>query len=426
MSKHEVKRLNVELKKTQAEYDMILKTLKTTEYNRDENPATYTTDELTVARAINNAILCMKLHQLFCENHNPVLQDALRLQCNKDGSSKINSFDFPSYYAKMLESFQKIMNNNTIEVGLQTIDILVEAIQGPCKANQKAMVQEKIFDSCREYIASFEKEADLELLQITSDEDIQGVQEFKCKIMELLVSLIEGEVDLEIMSQMAFSLDIGVLKERMLKVYKNFVAEVRGMSADEVDVNNVSLLQVMRQMDRFAFDSTIQECFQIYILFNSMNDTLEDQKDILKMENFSMSQRKALEFVKHNTARIEVKVRGKLQRVYFPIKPECRELSVGLRDQFNEGIDRTSQKSKVDGLMDTVPDLLDEMEANWELKEALLPITPQFLQQLKDMSTYVGLMINCLYLIFATRDYHYREPYIEEWVVSSIEYLGYI
>lgn len=97
---------------------MIEKTLKTTEYNRDENPATYTTDELTVARAINNAKLCMRLHQLFCENHNPTLQDALRVQTNKDGSAKINSFDFPSYYSKVLESFQKIMNNNTIEVGL--------------------------------------------------------------------------------------------------------------------------------------------------------------------------------------------------------------------------------------------------------------------------------------------------------------------
>ena len=73
MGKAQLKQLNLELKKTQAEYEMILKTLKTTDYNRDENPATYTTDELTVARAIKNALLCMKLHQLFCENHNPRL-----------------------------------------------------------------------------------------------------------------------------------------------------------------------------------------------------------------------------------------------------------------------------------------------------------------------------------------------------------------
>lgn len=62
----------------------------------------------------------------------------------------------------------------------------------------------------------------------------------------------------------------------MLTVYKNFVAEVRDKeSGDDVDVNNVSLVQVMKDMSRTAFDNTIKEAFQIFILFNSMNDTLD-------------------------------------------------------------------------------------------------------------------------------------------------------
>lgn len=77
--------------------------LKDTEYDPNENPATYTTDELTVARAVNDCFLCMKLHQLFCENHNLVLQNTLNSQCNEDGKIKQNSFDFPTFYAKMLE-----------------------------------------------------------------------------------------------------------------------------------------------------------------------------------------------------------------------------------------------------------------------------------------------------------------------------------
>ena len=80
MKEREIKRLgkankstNLELKKTQAELKTIDDEIAVTEYNRDENPETYTTDELTVARAIRNAILIMKMHQLFCENHNPTL-----------------------------------------------------------------------------------------------------------------------------------------------------------------------------------------------------------------------------------------------------------------------------------------------------------------------------------------------------------------
>ena len=90
--------------------------LKETEYV-DENPATYTTDELTVARALRGVVRCMKLHQLFCENHNQTLQNTLRQQLNEDGKPKNNSFNFPTCYAKMLEQFQKIFNENTADVG---------------------------------------------------------------------------------------------------------------------------------------------------------------------------------------------------------------------------------------------------------------------------------------------------------------------
>ena len=67
-----------ELHKSELEVKMIEEDLKDTEYDKEENPANYTTDELTVARAINNMTLCMKLHQLFCENHNLNLQNTLR------------------------------------------------------------------------------------------------------------------------------------------------------------------------------------------------------------------------------------------------------------------------------------------------------------------------------------------------------------
>ena len=36
--------------------------LKETEFDTDENPATYTTDEFTVTRAVRDLTLCMKLH----------------------------------------------------------------------------------------------------------------------------------------------------------------------------------------------------------------------------------------------------------------------------------------------------------------------------------------------------------------------------
>ena len=45
---------------------------------------------------------------------------------------------------------------------------------------------------------------------------------------------------------------------------------------------------------------------------------------------------------------------------------------------------------------------------------------------LKDFSTMVGLLINSVYLSFANRKYHYKQLDIADWVVNTIEILGYI
>lgn len=49
--------------------------------------------------------LCLKIMQLFCENHNPTLQDTLRDQFNIDGKLKNNSIDFITTMAKIYEQF---------------------------------------------------------------------------------------------------------------------------------------------------------------------------------------------------------------------------------------------------------------------------------------------------------------------------------
>lgn len=89
------------------------------------------------------------------------------------------------------------------------------------------MVQAKIFDSSREYISGFETE--IEHLGFVEQEDIDGLQEYKQKVVTLLVSLLEGEVDMEIMNRMAFSLDMSVIKERLLTVFIEFACDLLGL-----------------------------------------------------------------------------------------------------------------------------------------------------------------------------------------------------
>lgn len=61
------------MKKARADKRMLEEEIPETDYNSDENPANYNTNDLTVARAFNDLTLLMKMHQLFCENHNQTL-----------------------------------------------------------------------------------------------------------------------------------------------------------------------------------------------------------------------------------------------------------------------------------------------------------------------------------------------------------------
>ena len=143
-------------------------------------------------------------------------------------------------------------------------------------------------DSSREYIAGFDKESDLEHIgfDFESDEDKDSMSEFKQKIVGLLTSLLEGEVDKDIMMRMAFSLDFNVMKERMLKVFVNFAEEL--LDEQGIDVRDVSLNRLNKRLNKESFDGNIAEAFEIYILMHSLADSIPEAEDHLERSRFSI------------------------------------------------------------------------------------------------------------------------------------------
>jgi hypothetical protein len=143
-------------------------------------------------------------------------------------------------------------------------------------------------------------------------------------------------------------------------------------------------------------------------------------------ESFTTEQWKANEFIRANMGRIEINVNNNIQRVYFPVRPVCRFLSPKAKENLMNSVDRESNATKVSGLMKAVPDLMDEMKHNENLTKMFIEITPKRLTDLKDVSTIIGLLINFLFLSFARKKFHYREPDIDDWVIEVIEILGII
>jgi len=70
--------------------------------------------------------------------------------------------------------------------------------------------------------------------------------------------------------------------------------------------------------------------------------------------------------------------------------------------------------------------LIDEMNHNEDLSKQTIKVTPERLMALKDFSSVIGLIMNMTFLFFAERIYHYKNLYVPEWAIDTIEYLGYI
>lgn len=112
------------------------------------------------------------------------------------------------------------------------------------------------------------------------DDISEVLDEFISKIATLLVSLCEGEQDLEILNKMAFSLQIDDLKERLVNVFGVFLHKLKlypinhlepGQTPEHTPLNQVSkakdnnclseisINKIKNRIQKDSFEGCIQE-----------------------------------------------------------------------------------------------------------------------------------------------------------------------
>lgn len=94
--------------------------------------------------------------------------------------------------------------------------------------------------------------------------------------MKLLLSIIEGPIDNEIMKTITVSLDdFLVVMERLNYVYHKFVTEVLNLDPEQVDLEDIQ-----EEISKESFDNEgIQEGFDIFILIRTLADCNPPVKD---------------------------------------------------------------------------------------------------------------------------------------------------
>ena len=100
------------------------------------------------------------------------------------------------------------------------------------------------------------------------------------------MSLLEGEIDMDIMNRMAVSMDFKVMKERMVNVFTAFAREI--LQQDNINFKELNINKISNKLKKDSLDSNVAEAFEIYILMHSLADSIKEAENNLNRDQFTI------------------------------------------------------------------------------------------------------------------------------------------
>ena len=171
-----------------------------------------------------------RLLQLFCEGHNSTLQNYLRVQ-TQEGRVNGKSFNFIGFASHFFGNLEKFINIHCVELGDQLIEFLIESLQGPCLENQLDLSRNKIVDFVKDFVSLFPSDIDYRRRGFSKETNKQ-IDDIMTKSTTLLISLLEGNNNQEIRSQLCDNLDFKFLKRKLEDQYVSYITEELSLQED--------------------------------------------------------------------------------------------------------------------------------------------------------------------------------------------------
>jgi hypothetical protein len=153
--------------------------------------------------------LLLRFVQLLCEGHNHDLQSYLRFQ--GDNQVSINVIES---ILSIFEELAASVDHGTFDLTLQTINTLIELVQGPCVGNQKFLISQNIGGVITTIFCTTHS-------MLSKDQ----LWNLRNGCVKLLLALQEGHMDLDVMSTLIQSLDMTALVRCMDETFYEWEKE---------------------------------------------------------------------------------------------------------------------------------------------------------------------------------------------------------
>lgn len=164
--------------------------------------------------------------------------------------------------------------------------------------------------------------------------------------------------------------------------------------AFRTQVTNHVILEKNKVRDISASDNEDKEC-------RELNDLIERDVDL---STFNREFKHIIDFYESNRASIEIVYRSRLEKIDFISVPHFSQLEKVRKNEFNQNVDRSSHKIKVNTLITVAPTLFKMTKIVYRAKNIMnyVPIIGACYNNadlIKDMTFYLVLFINLLVFI---------------------------
>lgn len=380
----------------------------------------------------------MRLLQELCENHNQLLQNYLRVQTNSR-----NNHDMINLTILLLEELMKRKSFYHFLIISQCFDTLTEFIQGPCRDNQKAIIDSKFLEIANALLSLDEKSDSLSKYEnLVGDAKMAGraenclkgwmIAHLKYKCMITIQSLLEGQLDNYVITRLIRALNIEIFKENLISLYLIYLEQYSKGYYDyqlfcHYDGNDEYIFGQVNEQDKTPekYQFIIETGFLIYHLMCCYKDNDDPENKAIienelpelsikeeasnflatqligdlgklglnlfksgfsavtslvrtkKVKSISMSEedrknalKEAYSFFQLHSGNVEVIFdEGKIFKVYYWIPPECHHLTPDSKESFHENVDRSSDKAKVQYIVQKADEMLEEMQHEFRLSK---------------------------------------------------------
>lgn len=227
---------------------------------------------ITNDKRIQDSLRCLnkiyRFLQLLCEGHNTTFQNFLRHQYRRTERMFSKNIDFVLYSASQFGVFVKYLNPHATDLGNKLIEFLIEAVQGPCRGNQKQLFDGKIVDYTKDLMLEFGTEKDY-IIKGFNNEKKKELYSIIKKSIKLLLSLLEANDDRDLLQALVNSMDY----ETLIKILRDeLLSYLLDKNMDRKLFETISLEKIDDYVTEDVFDSTMNEAFDVFFLITKLRE----------------------------------------------------------------------------------------------------------------------------------------------------------